>query len=693
MHRFSRFTLAAVLCAFVFATLPRGARADEGMWTFDNFPSAKVAATYGFSPSPAWLDHVRLSSLRIAEGCSASFISPHGLVMTNHHCVVGCVEQLSTAQQNLVPTGFAAKTESDERKCPFFEIDQLVGIRDVTAQVQRALAKKSGNAANAALRAIRAKFEEGCGSSADVRCDLVSLYHGGVYDVYRYRRYHDVRLVFAPEFSVAQFGGDPDNFNFPRYDFDLGLLRVYDHDKPISNTDYLHWSKSGSTPGELVFVSGNPGGTSRELTVSQLRFERRYELPQIVASISEYRGLLQQFGERGADQARESQETLFFVENSFKVLFGHQEALLDPQFFGQKVREERQLRALVAKNAKLKAADGSAWDDIARIQAVRAKLFPRHSSMETYFARSGLLGDALTLVTAAEERTKPNAQRLEDYTDQALVNVQQELSAPIPVFKDLQELNLAYYFTSVRRELGTDDPFVRKMLGKESPEQLAHRLVSGTQLDDPKVRAQLYAGGEAAINASTDPLIVFARAINPDLLAEQKTFEALVTAPTRAAAERIAHARFVVYGRSVDPDATFTARLSYGSVKGFVDAQGKFVPPYTTIAGLYRRATGAPPYDLPQSWLDAKSSLDLSTPMNLSSTNDIIGGNSGSPLIDKSGDVVGLIFDGNIFSLSGDYGYEASKNRAVSVDSRALLAGLERVYHLDAIVKEIQSAR
>jgi len=663
------------------------------MWTFDNFPSAKVAAKYGFAPSRQWLDHVRLSSLRIAQGCSASFISPHGLVMTNYHCVAGCVEQLSTAQENLVATGFAAKTESDERTCPFFEIDQLVRISNVTAQVQRALSGKSGDAANVALRAIRAKFEEGCGSSPDVRCDFVPLYHGGVYDLYHYRRYHDVRLVFAPEFATGLFGGDPDNFNFPRYDFDLGLLRVYDRGKPVSNADYLHWSPNGSTRGELVFVSGNPGGTSRELTLSQLLFERRYSLPYQVAGIQEYRGQLAEFMQRGPEQAREAQETLFFIENAFKVIFGHQTALLDPEFFGEKVHEEQQLRALVAKNPQLEAADGSAWDDIARIQTVRAKLFARDSSLDSYFTQRGLLGDAVTLVTAAEERTKTNSKRLEDYTDQALVNVKQELAAPIPVFKDMEELNLAYYFTNVRRMLGTDDPFVRKMLGKESPAQLAHRLVAGTQLDDPKVRAQLYSGGQAAIDASTDPLIVFARKIDPDLLAERKMYEALVTAPTRAAAERIARARFAIYGRGVDPDATFTARLSYGSVKGFDDAQGRFVPPYTTFAGLYRRATGAPPYDLPQSWLDAKSSLDLSTPMNLCSTNDVIGGNSGSPLIDKRGDVVGLIFDGNIFSLSGDYGYDASKNRSIAVDSRALLAGLKTVYHMDALVNEIQSAR
>lgn len=690
MSRLYRIGLASLAFALIVVATPGRVRADEGMWTFDNFPSAKVAAKYGFAPSRQWLNHVRAASLR-TQGCSASFISPHGLVMTNHHCVVGCVQQLSTPQQNLVATGFAAKSESDERKCPFFEVDQLLSTRDVTAQVQRALAGKSGDAANVALRAVRAKFEDGCGAAADFRCDLVPLYHGGVYDVYRYRQYHDIRLVFAPEFAIAQFGGDPDNFNFPRYDFDIGLLRVYDNGEPLANTDYLHWSKSGSRQGELVFVSGNPGGTSRELTVSQLLFERQYSLPYAVSGVSELRGLYEQFELRGPEQMREAHTALSFIENSFKVLFGRQSALLDDRFLAQKVREEKRLRALVAKNPKLRS-DASAWDDIARIQKLRVKLFPRNVVMEAPATRRGLLANALMLVTAAEERTKPNSQRLEDFTDQALVNVQRQLGAPIPVFKDLEEVNLTFYFTYVRRILGTDDPFVQKMLGTESPAQLAHRLVSGTQLDDAKVRAQLYAGGESAIEASTDPLIEFARKIDPDMLAERKAYEAEVTAPTRAASERIAHARFVVYGRSVDPDATFTARLSYGTVKGFDDAQGRFVKPYTTIAGLYRRATGAPPYALPEDWLDAKASLDPSTPMNLCTTNDIIGGNSGSPLIDENGDVVGLIFDGNIYSLSGDYGYVADRNRAVAVDSRALLAGLKNVYHLDWIVNEIQSA-
>ncbi len=670
----------------------QAAQADEGMWTFDNFPSKTVGTKYGFTPTREWLDHVRLSSLRIAGGCSASFISPKGLVMTNHHCVVECVEQLSTAQQNLEENGFSAKTPADEKKCPDFELDQLVEIRDVTKDVLEAMSGKTGDAANKALNAKRAELEQSCGSDASVRCDLVSLYHGGIYDLYRYKRYNDVRLVFAPEFSVAQFGGDPDNFNFPRYDFDIGLVRAYEGDKPVASRDYLRWSANGTKDGDLVFVSGNPGGTFRQLTNAQLAFERDTIYPIRNPEVAERRGQLEVFVTRGPEQAREANDDLFFLENSYKVFFGRQLALLDPQFFGTKVQEEERLRKATAADPKL-ATYVSAWDDIAKIQQVRSQLFVRTATLGGRSFRTGLLGDAVTLVRAAAERTKPNGERLPEYTDKALVNVQQQLTAAVPVYKDLEELNLAFLFTVVRRDLGADDAFVRKMLGKESPEQLAHRLVTGTHLEDPKVREELYKGGQSAVAASTDPMMRFAASINDDLLAVRKENETRVDAPTRAAAEKIAKARFAVYGTSVDPDATFTLRLSYGTVKGFENAEGKFVEPYTNIGGLFERATGAPPYNLPESWLKAKPSLNLSVSMNVSTTNDTTGGNSGSPVIDKDANIVGLLFDGNIFSLGGDYGYDAAKNRSIAVDSRALLEGMRKVYHIDRIVDEIEAAR
>jgi len=691
------FSRHAALVATVLAglALAQIARADEGMWTFDNFPSKTVETKYGFSPTQAWLDHVRLASLRIAGGCSASFISPEGLVMTNHHCVVDCVEQLSTPQQNFVDTGFAAETAAEERKCPDFELDQLVEIRDVTTEVQGALAGKTGDAANKALHGKQAELEQSCGKDTGVRCDLVTLYHGGIYDLYRYKRYTDVRLVFAPEFEIAQFGGDPDNFNFPRFDFDIGVVRAYEGDTPASTPDYLRWSANGSKDGDLVFVSGNPGHTAREQTAAQLAFDRDISFPFTIPMTAEYRGQLEQFVTRGPEQAREAKDELFFMENDFKAYVGEHRALLDPRFFAEEQQEEQKLRAAVAADPKL-AEDASAWDEIAQTQRVRAQLYARGSTFAlrqgfaAHFLREGLLGYALTIVRAASERAKPNAERLPDYNDQSLIHVQQELKAPVPIYKDLEELKLAFLFTIMRRDMGADDPFVRKMLGKESPEQLAQRLISGTKLEDAKLREELYDGGQSAVAASSDPMVRFAALISDDLLAMRKDYEARVDAPTRAAAKRIANARFAVYGTSIDPDATFTPRLTYGTVKGFEDAEGKFVEPYTTIGGLFERATGAPPYRLPESWLKAKASLNLSLPMNLSTTDDIVGGNSGSPVFDKDAKIVGLAFDGNIFSLGGDYGYDAAKNRAVAVDSRTLLEGLKKVYHLDRVVDEIQ---
>jgi hypothetical protein len=672
------------------ATFTQFARADAGMWTFDNFPSKTVATKYGFAPSQAWLDHVRLSSLRIAGGCSASFISPQGLVMTNHHCVVDCVEELSTQEQNFVDDGFVAKTVAEERKCPAFELDQLVEIRDVTAEVKGVTAGKMGDEANKALHAKEAELQQSCGSDASVRCDVVSLYHGGVYDLYRYKRFTDVRLVFAPEFGVAQFGGDPDNFNFPRFDFDIGLLRAYEGGKPVASSEYLKWSTGGTKDGELVFVSGNPGGTSRQLTMAQLDYLRDTSFPTTLTESAEYRGELEQFVGHGPEQAREANEALFFVENSFKANFGRQRALLDPVFMAGKERQEQKLRAAVAAGAKL-SADASAWDEIAEVQKVREHLFARASVVTSRYLRTGLLGYAVTLVRASEERGKPNPQRLPEYTDQALVHTKQVISSSVPVYRDIEELNLTYFFTIVRRDLGTDDPFVKKILGQESPEELAHRLVSGTHLDEAKARESLYDGGAKAIADSQDPMIRFVASINGDLLTVRKEYESRVDAPTRTAAERIAAARFAVYGTSVDPDATFTARLSYGTIKGFENGEGKFVQPYTTIGGLFGRATGAAPYKLPATWLKAKGSLNLSLPMNVSTTNDVIGGNSGSPLINKDGQVVGLIFDGNIYSLGGDYGYDAERNRSIAVDSRALLEGLRKVYHFDRVVEEIEA--
>ena len=686
MRRLLSFVAAATL---VFSSLSSSALADEGMWTFDNFPSAKVKQAYGFAPSRQWLDHVRLASLR-SPGCSASFVSPEGLVMTNHHCVANCEAQLSTAQKNYAENGFYAQRREDEIRCPNFDLLQLVAVTDVTKTVQSAIAGKTGAAANAALREVTLREEQSCGNAPPVRCQVVPLYHGGIYELYRYKRYDDVRLAFAPEFSVAQFGGDPDNFNFPRFDYDLSLLRAYENDRPAASPDYFPWSPDGSTAGELVFVPGNPGGTSRELTTSELAYERDYGLPAGIAQSEELRGILEEFMRRGPEPRREANERLFYLENGIKVQNGRRLSLVDPAFFGTKVREEKTLRAAVAAKRALRHY-ASAWAEIERLQPLRQSVAPRAGAATA--ATPGLLGVAVTLVRAGDERTKPNAQRLPEFTDLNLPRLQRALLTPTPHYPDLDEIELAFRLSKLRETLGTDDPLVKAFLGPESPDQLAHRLVSETKLGDPAVRKALYDGGKDAIAASTDPMIVMARNLDPQLRALRKDVEDRITAPSRAAAERIAKARFAVYGTKIDPDATFTLRLSYGTVKGFPNQSNVQVPPYTTIGGLFERATGADPYVLPKSWLDAKTSLNLATPMNLTTTNDIIGGNSGSPLIDQRGRIVGLAFDGNIFSLGGDYGYDPVRNRMIAVDSRAMLEALTKVYHADRLVAEITAAR
>ena len=608
--------------------------------------------------------------------------------MTNHHCAVNCLAALSNKMQDYVASGFYAKRLEDEDKCPSVDFLQLTAISDVTKAIAAATVGKSGRALLDARQAKERELRNACGQSETVRCDIVSLYHGGVYDLYRYNRYADVRLVFAPEFNVAQFGGDPDNFNFPRYDYDLTLLRVYQNDKPAATPDYLGWSKAGAKADELVFVPGNPGGTRRELTLAQLTYLRDVDLPRRLPATAEYRGILEQYQTEGAEQKRETNETLFFLENTYKELTGEQQALLDPQFFGQKVEEERALRTAVAKNKTLQAQYGAAWDELARVQVRKAQL----SASEQFVAsgpRSRLFSYARTVVRIAAEKAKPEAQRLPGFDDASLPLSMRRLQARVPVYRGPEELQLAFWAKGMREGLGPDDPFVKTVLGAQSPAQWAHALVAGTKLDDPAVRLELLNGGQNAIDATTDAMVRFAVAIDASARTARRRYEDEVTAPERKASELVAKARFAVMGTSIDPDATFTLRLSYGSVKGFPDASGTPVVPFTAIAGLYRRATGADPYELPKSWLDAKPSLDVQTPMNLCTTNDIIGGNSGSPLIDKDANIVGLVFDGNIYSLGGDFGFDARRNRTVAVDSRALLAGLRTVYHADRIVLEI----
>jgi hypothetical protein len=670
------------------------------MWTFNNFPSQKVKQQYGFEPNKEWLDHVQLSSVRLAQGCSASIVSPNGLVMTNHHCAHSCIEQLSTGKKDYVASGFYAKTDKEEVKCPVLEANQLIQITDVTARVNAATKGLPDKAYNDALKGISAKIEKECATGTEVRCDVVELYHGGLYNLYKYRRYQDVRLVFAPEFAIAFFGGDPDNFMFPRYDLDVSFVRIYENDRPARTEQYFKWSPEGAKEGDLAFVSGNPGGTSRLLTIAQLEFQRDVVLPANLLRLAELRGLLTEFQDRGPEQKRISNAMLFGVENSLKGLKGRHEALLEKKFFNSKIAAEQAFRSKISQDPAKQQLYGGAWDAVAKATAELKQIRKPLTLLEIGTALTGfpyqgsafisqLYGIAKVLVRAGEELPKPNEQRLKEYADSRMPAIKQRLFSTAPIYDEFEITTLTFSLTKLREVLGPDDPTVWKILGKQSPHEVATALISGTKLKDLKLRQALFEGGKKAVDASDDPMIAFVRKLNPDAREIRKKYEDQIESVEKKNEELIAKASFEVYGTSTYPDATFTARLSYGQVKGW-DENGKYVKPITNMGGAFERNTGRDPFALPRSWLSAKGKLDLATPMNFCTTNDIIGGNSGSPVVNKSGQVVGLVFDGNIHSLGGEFGFDEALNRTVAVHSSAILEALGKIYGANRILDELR---
>lgn len=687
--RFAAAPLSGLLAALAVAFSP--AAADEGMWTFNDFPADRVEKAYGFRPDQAWLDHVRASSVRLARGCSASFVSAHGLVQTNHHCAQGCIQQLSTAAEDLIATGFYARRTEDERQCPNVEVNQLTAITDVTARVKAAIDGKDGKALGDAKKAVEAAIGRECsGGDAAVRCDVVELYHGGIYNLYRYRRYQDVRLVFAPEMAIAFFGGDPDNFEFPRYDLDVSYLRVYANGRPLDTAqNYLRYAKADARPGDLTFTSGHPGRTDRLDTVAELEFQRDVTLPRGLFQDYELRGVLTEFSARGPEQARIAKGMLFGLENSLKARKGRFEALVDPAIIKARAASEEALRRKVAADPQLRETAGPAWDNIRSALEEYRGMRDRYAFTEGGQAfRSRLFGFAKALVRHAAESTKPDEARLPEYTDANFPIQRQTLTAATPVYPELEKLTLAFSLTKLRETLGPDDPFVREVLGSKSPAELAGELIDGTGLADAKLRRSLLDAGEAGIAASTDPMIALVRAIDPELRAMRKAYEDNVGARLTKNTALVADAMFKAYGTSTYPDATFTLRLSYGAVKGYRQ-DGHDIHPITTIGGAFERATGADPFRLPDSWIAARGALDMAQPFDLATTNDIIGGNSGSPVINKAAEVVGLIFDGNIQSLGGEFGFDPEVNRAVAVAVGALREALARIYHADRLVEEL----
>ncbi|HEY4367883.1 MAG TPA: S46 family peptidase [Steroidobacteraceae bacterium] len=684
-----------VLIALLVALAPL-AHADEGMWTVDNFPSAAVKEKYHVDIGDAWLKRVRQSITRHEGGCTGSFISGDGLVLTNHHCVMDCLSNLSSSGNDLVENGYNAGARSNERKCPSDILSVLMDIENVTGKINAATAGLPDAKANEVRKQTLSRLEAACTASSaknrvtgPVACESVTLYQGGEYFLYKYKRYTDVRIVFAPENSIAAFGGDPDNFNFPRWCLDFSLLRVYEKNKPAATPMHLRWREEGPAVGEPVFVAGHPGSTNRLYTVAQLKFLRDTSVPSYLNRNSEYRGRLIQWGKTGDEPQRIVQDTLLSVENSLKVYRGFQRALLDDSLFDQKNRQEQDLRARTAANTQLAMQVGTAWDDIAGAEDRYRQIYSRYLFLDGGAGfNSKLFAYARELVRGSSERAKPNEMRLREYADSNLPKIAAELLADTPVHKDFEQVRLSFSLDKMREALGPDDEVIHKLLSSDSPESLAAKAIDGTTLADPAVRKTLWDGGEAAIAASTDPMIVLARQIDGDARAVRKIYEDQVQAPVASGQERIAKARFALLGTNTYPDATFTLRLSYGAVQSWND-KGQDVPEFTRVARLYERTTGKDPFRLPQTWLDARDKLDPNTPFNYVTTNDIVGGNSGSPLIDAQGRLVGLAFDGNMDSIAGNFWYDSQKNRTVAVHPTIIIKALRDVYGAGALVKEI----
>jgi hypothetical protein len=691
--RLRKFLCALILALFSLQTIHFSALADEGMWTFNNVPRADIKKKYGFEVTDEWLKKVQLASVRFNNGGSGSFVSPNGLVLTNYHIVEDIVNEVSTPEKDLAKEGFLAHTPAEEIKAPSLELNVLMSLEDVTTRVNGAV--KSGMSDAEAFTARRSEIAAIEGDSTKTtgfRSDVVTLYQGGQYNLYRYKKYTDVRLVFVPEFQAAFFGGDPDNFNFPRFNIDMALVRVYENDQPVQPANYFKWSTTGAKEGSLVFVTGNPGSTSRLDTVAHLQQLRDTSIPIVLRLLERREAMIKKYMAQGDEQTRQAQNELNNIQNSLKVYRGQLQGLKDNALIGRKTKEEGALRKSIAASPDRQKMYGDAWDAIAKAH----QGLPSYTRERRIFDQAGgfnssLFGFARTLVRLAAENEKPNAERLPEYTDARRASLELALYSPAPIHEDFEKLKLADSLGFMVELLGADHPLVKQVLDGQTPEARANELIEGTKLNDPDFRKQLVAGGHQAIEASTDPMIVLARLVDPKAREMRKRYESEVTGVERSNYSKIARARFDTEGTKLYPDATFTLRLSYGAVKGYME-NGKRIQPFTTLGGLYDRAAQFKsefPYNLPPRWIEKKAALDLSTPFNFVSTNDIIGGNSGSPTINQKGELVGLIFDGNIQSLVGDFIYDESVNRAISVDSRAMLEVLRKVFGANDIAAEL----
>lgn len=666
--------------------------ADEGMWTFDNPPLKQWKERYGFEPSKEWLDNLRLASVRLNDGGSSSFVSPDGLLITNQHVASGQLAKSSTKDNDYIKNGFYAKNEKDEIKVPDLEANVLMSYENVTDRVLGAVKRGAADKAAAEQRkGEMAAIERECTSATSLKCEVISFYSGGEYWLYRFKKYTDIRIVLAPEEQIAFFGGEYDNFVFPRHDLDVTFLRVYENGKPIKSPNYFKWSEAGAQDKEFVVVPGNPGSTARLLTVAQLKYQRDVGNPLQKLVWESRLHALEDYAKRGAEQSRQAHASIRGYNNSLKRLSGQQEGLLNPKQFAKKEKEEADLKAGLAKQPKLNTQYASAWTEVARSYATLPKMATRLAFTSLTAARLGSI--ASQIVRYTDEVKKPNDQRYDEFRDNRLDSLKLSLLSPAPIYPELDEATLTQWLIDAKKALGPTDPFIRAALGTSDPSAAVHAAITGTALRDPAARKALIDGGSAAVAASTDPMIVMARKVEPIIRELRAWNETNITNVESSAGEKISKARFAVYGKTIPPDANFNLRISYGRVLGY-EEDTTLVPFRTTFYGLYDRADSfnqMPPWNLPERWAKGRDKLDLATPLNFVYTADTIGGNSGSPVVNRNGEFVGINFDSNNQKLSNRYWYveEETGGRAVGVHSAGIIEALRKLYKADDLVKEL----